>query len=184
MFSNRIRSQLAQDDIEIDPLKPYRDDPTDEEDVKTQTNTELPLPSYEPMHDYLRRQNARFIATVEAATSSYPRTDPTSHSPSPSFTYEPFLINLEDSEVPPPSYDVLHQQHDYELQPLTGFFMNEGGDTFIEEEDDQEEDSGLQFEDLVKWVIVMLMISLMVAFIGTLFDWGRSPQQSTVLRRN
>ncbi|POS85839.1 hypothetical protein EPUL_005224 [Erysiphe pulchra] len=178
MFDNRSRSRLPQDDIGIESLKPYQDNPLDEEDVKTPTGTDIPLPNYEPMHDYLRRQNARFMTTVESSTLSRPFPDNNYHPPSPYYTDEPFLINLDDTEAPPPSYDILHQQHDYELQSLRGFFMNGGVDAFIEEEDDQEDDTGLQFEDLVKWVIVMLMISLIVAFVGTLFDWGRSPQQT------
>ncbi|RKF53986.1 hypothetical protein OnM2_100023 [Erysiphe neolycopersici] len=170
MFNNRSRQQHPQDDPGIDSLKPYQDNLLDEENVKTLASSDKLLPSYEPMHDYLRRKNAHFMTTVEPSTLFRQLSDTAFLPPPIAYTDEPFLISLDDHpEALPPAYDNLHHQHEYELQSLQGFFMNGVDETITEEEDDQEEDPGLQFEDLVKWVLVMLMISLMVTFIGTLF---------------
>jgi len=74
---------------------------------------------------------------------------------------EPFVVTIleEDdanAQPPPPSYNELYRQHEIEMRDF-----------------DTEDTPAEQTEELVKWVVAMLLICLTIAGVGTAFNWGR-----------
>ncbi|RKF80773.1 hypothetical protein GcM1_190030 [Golovinomyces cichoracearum] len=190
MYGYRSERSFSSDELESGIFVPYKDvvEQAEEEPRLDDSSSELPLPSYEPMHDYLRRQHALFKPTIliratpmkiptaisiQPVQTGHSMSTPPSLSLSSSRSHEPLLIDIFDVSTPPPSYDnIHHSQNEMEMQTFWGITGGLEGETSMEEQEDDDDDN-LPIEDLVKWVVVMLMISLTIAFIGTLLDWGR-----------
>ncbi|TQS33189.1 hypothetical protein Golomagni_06473 [Golovinomyces magnicellulatus] len=187
MYKYRSERSILSDELESEIFVPYKDVPEhgEEESRLDCSSSELPLPSYEPMHDYLRRQHALFMPTtlilatpmtIPTTTTIQPELTAHSISSPPSLTSssrsdEPFLIDISDASTPPSYDNIHHSQHEVEMQTFWGITGDLEETVMVEQE--EEDDDNLLIEDLVKWVLVMLMISLTIAFIGTLLDWGR-----------
>lgn len=74
---------------------------------------------------------------------------------------EPFVVLIRDGDADePPSYNELYRQHEMEMEGLGAQL-------------DNEETPAEQTEELVKWVVAMMLICLTVAGVGTAFNWGR-----------
>ncbi|KAJ5041521.1 uncharacterized protein L3040_005106 [Drepanopeziza brunnea f. sp. 'multigermtubi'] len=138
-------------------------------------------PKYEPMFDYLRsRPQPPF-----PPSPSFPRQSPPHrpHRPCPgpvptsavAIPYRdnpdgPFVVTIAtdtDGDVdadagqpPPPSYEDLYWQQEADARSLMRQF-------------DMDSSPAEQTEELVKWVVAMLLICLTVAAVGTAFNWGR-----------
>lgn len=120
-------------------------------------------PEYQPMYDYLRSKQA---LDPHASTSSTGFGDLRIMTDTPVEPYrddpeEPFVVDIDGSEPPPPSYTDFCREHAIELQSLE--------QTLDEEEVDPVE----RTEDICKWIVAMLLITLTVASVGTAFNWGR-----------
>src|SRR6266536_1035332 len=113
-------------------------------------------PDYEPMHDYLRKQQRPTIHPPQYECTN----ERISLPPLEPYQDEPFIVTIEASQPPPPSYDELCEEHQQELQRLIRQF-------------DMDESPAELSEDVMKWVVAMLLICLTVACVGTAFNWGR-----------
>ncbi|KAI1004223.1 hypothetical protein K3495_g3988 [Podosphaera aphanis] len=154
--------------LSICSYEPYRDD-VDEEDEEEEDNEDdvdddTPAsvnnapPPYQPMYDYLRQCS---ISQCETFDSSYAYSLDSS---CPPYSDRPFIVQISESESSTYFFDNLNMQQELTL----GIF-----------EDDhltnQENDIGDSFEteDFVKWIVMMMIVCLTVASVGTAFDWGR-----------
>lgn len=173
--------------LSITTQLPYHDNPTDDDinlaELQSHLRTQLSPPGYEPMYDYLRSQQrpqdySQMSNQPPLYTPSETHFNPNvRHSNSDvqePYRDEPFVVTIEnawDGEegeghdgvvVQPPSYLELYRQHQHELemQRLENEFETDGSPTE-------------QAEELVKWVVAMLLVCLTVAGVGTAFNWGR-----------
>ncbi|TVY76146.1 hypothetical protein LSUE1_G004220 [Lachnellula suecica] len=156
---------------DIPPQVPYRDDPAPVEEVESEEAGDQtgPLPSeppeYIPMYDYLRSRNSQAPehcsepGSLRIITGPPPPLQPYRDEPGGPFVVD-IDVDVNDPQPPPPSYNDLYREHEIEMQNLQRTF---------EEEDDPAERS----EDICKWVVAMLLMTLTVASVGTAFNWGR-----------
>lgn len=175
------RNGQASPQLSITTQLPYHDDPNNDDinlaTLQAHLRTQLSPPGYEPMYDYLRsQQRPQDYAQMSGQPPLY--TPSEAHS-SPvrvqePYRDEPFVVNIEgswdggddsegaggDGEVRPPSYLELYRQHEAEMRRLANEFDTDGSPTE-------------QAEELVKWVVAMLLVCLTVAGVGTAFNWGR-----------
>ncbi|TVY28245.1 hypothetical protein LHYA1_G003270 [Lachnellula hyalina] len=156
----------------LSDLPAYRDDPEPSEEEgeegaeRVGANQAEALPSeppeYQPMYDYLRAHQLRHPPLPEPHSVSDslqvpiapPRFEPYRDEPD-----EPFVVDIDTSQ-PPPSYNDLYREHEIEMQ-------------ILERTLDAEGDPVESTEDICKWVVAMLLITLTVASVGTAFNWGR-----------
>lgn len=76
---------------------------------------------------------------------------------------EPYIVTINENDTtqpPPPSYNELYRQNEQDMDSLLRQFDMDG--TPAE-----------QTEELVKWVVAMLLICLTIAAVGTALNWGR-----------
>lgn len=148
--------------LSISTQIPYHDDPSENALLVAEHSPSQP-PQYMPMYDYLRSHQQQRPSHLPPA---YVCPIPTSADPSiPQEAYrdEPFVVTIiehDTTQPPPPSYNELYQENEREIQRLMRQFETE--DTPTE-----------QTEELVKWVVAMLLICLTIAAVGTAFNWGR-----------
>ncbi|KAH7327452.1 hypothetical protein BKA65DRAFT_510619 [Rhexocercosporidium sp. MPI-PUGE-AT-0058] len=132
---------------------PYHDDPADDEHSPSQP------PGYEPMYDYLRsHQRIPLLPPDHECQNTSDQSIPPDQ-----YHDEPFVVTIlegDTTQPPPPSYNELYRQNEQELDRLMRQFDMDG--TPAE-----------QTEELVKWVVAMLLICLSIAAVGTAFNWGR-----------
>jgi len=145
-------------------IQPYHDDPAEQEQEEEQIaidSTDLhDPPRYEPMHDYLANralQISRMLPLQYASSAEPPQYIPLL--PQEPYRDEPFIISIDASQPPPPSYDTLYQQHESEMENLFRTLSMEDNDSN-------------SAEDICKWIVSMLLIALTVAGVGTAFNWG------------
>jgi hypothetical protein len=154
---------------------PYHDDPADDDitlaTLQSHLRAQLSPPGYEPMYDYLRSQQRPTIHIQIQPPVYAPSYVPRSRSAElveERYRDEPFVVTIledqaEDADIsqpPPPSYTELYRQHEIEMQRLVRDF-------------DTEDSPAEQTEELVKWVVAMLLVCLTIAGVGTAFNWGR-----------
>ncbi|TVY89985.1 hypothetical protein LAWI1_G005842 [Lachnellula willkommii] len=162
----RLSQPLPPLPLPLNDLPAYRDDPEPaEEDVEEGTehvgaNQTEALPSeppeYQPMYDYLRAHQLRNPPLPEPCSVSDSVQVPIAPPP-----FEPYRDEPDEPFVPPPpSYNDLYREHEMEMQNLERALDAEG-------------DPIERTEDLCKWVVAMLLITLTVASVGTAFNWGR-----------
>lgn len=166
---------------DLPPPIPYRDEPeaveNEGETGEVEANQAEALPSeppeYQPMYDYLRSHQLRNSPAPEYCPT--PGNLRIMTGPPPPFAPyrdepEPFVVEIDadTSQPPPPSYTDLYREHEIEMQNLERTLEAEG-------------DPIERTEDICKWVVAMLLITLTVASVGTAFNWGR-PQCSSPLR--
>ncbi|KAG4432386.1 hypothetical protein IFR05_012136 [Cadophora sp. M221] len=139
--------------LSISTQIPYHDDPADDEHSPSQP------PGYEPMYDYLRSHQR-----VSLLPPDYECPNNSDQSiPQEQYHDEPFVVTIIEGDAtqpPPPSYNELYRQNEQETDRLLRQFDMDG--TPAE-----------QTEELVKWVVAMLLICLTIAAVGTAFNWGR-----------
>lgn len=70
------------------------------------------------------------------------------------------MIDVDSSQPPPPSYNDLYREHEIEMQNLHRTLEDEG-------------DPIERTEDICKWIVAMLLVTLSVASVGTAFNWGQ-----------
>ncbi|CAL3970492.1 unnamed protein product [Diplocarpon coronariae] len=118
-----------------------------------------PPPKYEPMYDYLRSHHERSSRAARNELRPGPATTPAGLEP---YRDDPFGLTGERdaSQPPPPSYEELYRRNEAEAGRLLREFDLEGS-------------PAEQTEELVKWVVAMLLICLTIAAVGTAFNWGR-----------
>jgi hypothetical protein len=143
---------------------PYRDDPAQDNISLADLQTQLRSPpGYEPMFDYLRSHQGLNIRPPIYIPSIHPTLLAGNESEEP-YRDEPFVVHIveeaEDIAQPPPSYHELYRQHEIDMMRLQREFDTDG--TPAE-----------QVEELVKWVVAMLMLCLTIAGVGTALNWGR-----------
>lgn len=149
---------------------PYHDDPADDDitlaTLQTHLRAQLSPPGYEPMYDYLRSQQRPHI-NIHIQPPLYTPSQTSPNATQEPYRDEPFVVTIleeEDEDVdasqPPPSYNELYHQHEMEMQRLVREF-------------DTEDSPAEQTEELVKWVVAMLLVCLTIAGVGTAFNWGR-----------
>ncbi|KAF4625671.1 hypothetical protein G7Y89_g12494 [Cudoniella acicularis] len=162
-------------DIPSQTYIPYRDDPEEEEEAERdgeaseqdggdeQREQTIARPSsppeYQPMYDYLRSkqlsnpnsQSTSPIVTTVSIPVAAPALEP--------YRDEPFVVTIE-SSPPPPSYNDLYREHAIEMANLERSLADDG-------------DPAERTEEIYKWVVGMLLITLTVACVGTAFNWGR-----------
>ncbi|KAM3084094.1 hypothetical protein ACMFMG_001799 [Clarireedia jacksonii] len=164
---------LPQENIESHA--PYHDDPADdeqegdrqeedrEEEVtggdEANPNDLGQPPQYEPMHDYLAARVRRLAQMrppgYESSTDqSSPEDIPLV--PQEPYRDEPFVITI-DADQPPPSYETLYIQTQTELERL---------------EQELNWDAN-HAEDICKWLVSMLLITLTIIAAGFAFNWGK-----------
>jgi hypothetical protein len=126
----------------------------------------VPLPSeppeYQPMYDYLRSHQPRNLQAPEPCSGPGNLriiTGPPPFEPFRDEPDEPFVVDVDTSQ-PPPSYNDLYREHEIEMQNLERTLEVEG-------------DPIERTEDICKWIVAMLLITLTVASVGTAFNWGR-----------
>jgi hypothetical protein len=160
---------------------PYRDDPESAEEEgeggteHVEANQTEPLPSeppeYQPMYDYLRSHQLRNSQAPEDCPGPGNLqiiTDPPPFEPYRDEPDEPFVVDIDASHPPPPSYNDLYREHEIEMQSLERTLEAEG-------------DPVERTEDICKWVVAMLLITLTIASVGTAFNWGR-PRCNSAMR--
>mgnify|MGYP003662602158 CR=1 FL=1 len=139
--------------LSISTQIPYRDDPAEDEHSPSQP------PGYEPMYDYLRSHQR---VSLPLPVYECPNT-PEQSIPQADYRDEPYVVTINENNTtqpPPPSYNELYRQNEQEMDRLMRQFDMDG--TPAE-----------QTEELVKWVVAMLLICLTIAAVGTAFNWGR-----------
>ncbi|TVY51639.1 hypothetical protein LCER1_G006165 [Lachnellula cervina] len=169
----RLSQPLPPLPLPLNDLPPYRDDPEPAEEeaeegtehVGTNQTEALPSepPEYQPMYDYLRAHQLRHpplpepcpVAESVQVPVALPPFEPYRDEPD-----EPFVVDIDTSQPPPPSYNDLYREHAMEMQNLERTLDAEG-------------DPIERTEDICKWVVAMLLITLTVASVGTAFNWGR-----------
>lgn len=139
--------------LSISTQIPYHDDLAEEEHSPSQP------PGYEPMYDYLRSHQRISLPLPDYECSN------TSEQSIPQAEYhdEPYVVTINENDTtqpPPPSYSELYRQNEQEMDRLMRQFDMDG--TPAE-----------QTEELVKWVVAMMLICLTIAAVGTAFNWGR-----------
>lgn len=146
------------------PLAPYHDDPADDEvaDVEARiegNQTELnEPPEYEPMHDYLASRVHR-LSEVRPPDYELSLQDHTHDIPlqyQEPYRDDPFIITIDPNQPPPPSYEALYVQTQMELERL---------------DDEIDPDIG-HAEDVCKWMVSMVLITLTIVAVGFAFNWG------------
>ncbi|CAD6500612.1 BgTH12-06322 [Blumeria graminis f. sp. triticale] len=141
--------------------QPYRDTPLRETGTTIKDpiqDTANPPPDYEPMHDYLRNRSVSPVCT----------------SPLPPYSDEPYLIHIPDADAPSAPFTESIRPHEFEMRTLWRAIESEAEAAAYDAEEENE--SAQTIEDLVKWIVLMFLISLIIAFFGTVFDWGRPRQ--------
>ncbi|KAH8669546.1 hypothetical protein BGZ60DRAFT_407749 [Tricladium varicosporioides] len=153
---------------------PYRDDPDDEEedegaegaDRTREQGTSLPSqpPEYQPMYEYLRSKQVTSPNPPEYGASPSSMNIVTTvtvpvEAPFQPYRDEPFVVTI-DSSPPPPSYNDLYRENGIEMDILERTMAIDG-------------DPAEQTEEIYKWVVGMLLVTLTVASVGTAFNWGR-----------
>jgi len=144
---------------------PYRDDPAEDNISLADLQTQLRSPpGYEPMYDYLRSHQGLNIRPPIYIPSIHPSL-PAGNTFEELYRDETFVVQIVDGEAenaaqPPPSYQELYRQHEIDMMRLQHEFDTDG--TPAE-----------QVEELVKWVVAMLMLCLTIAGVGTALNWGR-----------
>ncbi|PVH81296.1 hypothetical protein DL98DRAFT_171601 [Cadophora sp. DSE1049] len=139
--------------LSISTQIPYHDDPAEDEHSPSQP------PGYEPMYDYLRSHQR---ISLPLPDYECPNTSEQSI-PQDEYHDEPYVVTIIENDTtqpPPPSYNELYRQNEQEMDRLMRQFDMDG--TPAE-----------QTEELVKWVVAMLLICLTIAAVGTAFNWGR-----------
>lgn len=153
---------LPQED-EIPPV-PYHDDPGDDEIAEVmegiegnQGNTNEP-PGYEPMHDYLASRVRRLaqMRPPEYEVSSQDQTNDIPLQHQEPYRDDPFIITIDPNQPPPPSYEALYIQTQTALEILNG---------------EQDPETG-HAEDICKWMVSMILITLTIIAVGFAFNWG------------
>lgn len=146
------------------PIEPYHDDPADDEDTEdgegmegNQTDMNDP-PGYEPMHDYLVSRVRRLaqMRPPEYALSSQDHTHDIPLQHQEPYRDDPFIITIDPNQPPPPSYEALYIQTQRELE-----ILNEEIDPDIS-----------HAEDVCKWLVSMILITLTIIAVGFAFNWG------------
>ncbi|KAI9051777.1 hypothetical protein LZ554_004044 [Drepanopeziza brunnea f. sp. 'monogermtubi'] len=138
-------------------------------------------PKYEPMFDYLRSRPQPPFPPSPSFPRQSPHQQPHRQCPGPisasavSIPYRdnpdgPFVVDIttdtdadadgDAGQPPPPSYEDLYWQYEADARRLMRQF-------------DMDTSPAEQTEELVKWVVAMLLICLTVAAVGTAFNWGR-----------
>ncbi|KAI9642429.1 hypothetical protein NHQ30_009234 [Ciborinia camelliae] len=145
-------------------LAPYHDDPADDE-VDTviegidgnQANMNEP-PGYEPMHDYLASRVRRIsqMRPPEYESSSLDHTHDIPLQHQEPYRDDPFIITIDPNQPPPPSYEALYIQTRAGLDILN---------------DEIDPDIG-HAEDICKWLVSMVLITLTIVAVGFAFNWG------------
>ncbi|KAL2061370.1 hypothetical protein VTL71DRAFT_7643 [Oculimacula yallundae] len=139
--------------LSISTQIPYHDDPAEDGQSPSQP------PGYEPMYDYLRSHQR-----ASQAPTNHECPEPSNQSiPQEQYRDEPFVVTIDENDstqLPPPSYNELYRQNEQERDRLMRQFDMDG--TPAE-----------QTEEMVKWVVAMLLICFTIAFAGTAFNWGR-----------
>ncbi|TVY40667.1 hypothetical protein LOCC1_G004983 [Lachnellula occidentalis] len=168
----RLSQPLPPLPLPLNDLPAYRDDPEPAEDegeggeqVGANQTEAVPSepPEYQPMHDYLRAHQLRHPphpAPCSASDSLQVPIAPPPFEPYRDEPDEPFVVDIDTSQPPPPSYNDLYREHELEMQNLERALDAEG-------------DPNERTEDICKWVVAMLLITLTVASVGTAFNWGR-----------
>jgi hypothetical protein len=153
--------------LSISTQIPYRDDPSDEDEEVADSAQSLP-PCYEPMYDYLRSQR-RPPTALDLAAPCPSNTNP--EPPLEPYRDEPFIVQILSSPSspssagpPPPSYHELYTQNENEMEMQLQNLVREF---------DMDGSPAEQTEELVKWVVSMLLIALTIACVGTAFNWGK-----------
>jgi len=120
------------------------------------------------MYDYLRSQR-RPTPALNLAAPCPPNTDP--EPPLEPYRDEPFIVQILSSPSspssagpPPPSYHELYTQNENEMEMQLQNLVREF---------DMDGSPAEQTEELVKWVVSMLLIALTIACVGTAFNWGK-----------
>ncbi|KAJ8058921.1 hypothetical protein OCU04_011906 [Sclerotinia nivalis] len=145
------------------PLAPYHDDPADDEIAEViegiegnQANMNEP-PEYEPMHDYLasrvRRLSQMWPPEYESSLQDHTNDIPLQYQEP--YRDDPFIITIDSNQPPPPSYEALYIQRQAELEMLN----------------DEDLDIG-HAEDVCKWLVSMILITLTIIAVGFAFNWG------------
>jgi len=145
---------------------PYHDDPAEDDitlaTLQAQLRAQLSPPGYEPMYDYLRsQQRPQHQIHIQIQPPIYTTSNAPRGVMQEPYRDEPFVVTIleEDdanAQPPPPSYNELYRQHEIEMRDF-----------------DTEDTPAEQTEELVKWVVAMLLICLTIAGVGTAFNWGR-----------
>jgi hypothetical protein len=143
-------------------------------DLESREEEEAPSkpPDYEPMYDYLRSRPINPFTSPNSNTFLSPTSRPQSpvdYMPYSDDVDHPFIITLSPlsplsrpGEQAPPSYEELYMQHpcpqrQEELAELVRMMDGEGG----------------RAEEICKFVIGMVMLTLCVVGVGLAFNWGR-----------
>ncbi|PQE24353.1 hypothetical protein CJF31_00002585 [Rutstroemia sp. NJR-2017a BVV2] len=159
---------LPQEDIV--PLAPYHDDPADDEleenrEEVTGGNEANPSdlgqpPQYEPMHDYLAARVRRLaqmrppeyeLSAGQSSQEDIPLV------PQEPYRDEPFVVTIDPDQPPPPSYEMLYVETQTEIERL-------------QQEIDWDANHA---EDICKWLVSMLLITLTIVAAGFAFNWGK-----------
>ncbi|KAH7400270.1 hypothetical protein BKA64DRAFT_478411 [Cadophora sp. MPI-SDFR-AT-0126] len=144
---------IQRQQLSISTQIPYHDDPAEDGQSPSQP------PGYEPMYDYLRSHQriSLLLPNYECPnTSEQSMTQDEYHD-------EPYIVTINENDTtqpPPPSYNELYRQNEQDMDSLLRQFDMDG--TPAE-----------QTEELVKWVVAMLLICLTIAAVGTALNWGR-----------
>jgi hypothetical protein len=159
---------LPQEDIV--PHAPYHDDPADDELEENREEvtggieanpTDLGLPpQYEPMHDYLAAR-VRRLAQMRPPEYELSADQNSPHDiplvPQEPYRDEPFVVTIDPDQPPPPSYETLYVETQREIERL-----------------EQEMDWDVNHaEDICKWLVSMLLITLTIVAMGFAFNWGK-----------
>lgn len=146
------------------PLLPYHDDPAEDEVAEVIEEIEGNLadtnepPGYEPMHDYLASRVHRLsqmrAPEYELSSQNHTHDIPLQHQEP--YRDDPFIITIDPNQPPPPSYEALYIQTQTDLEILN---------------DELDPDIG-HAEDICKWLVSMILITLTIVAVGFAFNWG------------
>lgn len=147
------QQQQQQQQLSLCTDLPYRDDPA--------SPSQEP-PRYEPMHDYLRSRS------LASNTPSHGHSQPQAQS-QPQLQAQEYTsicpeLYRDDPDPPPPPYS----------EP--SLYWRRGEEPNRDRDEDGDEGGNgdrERWEEMVRWVVAMLLICLTVAAVGTAFDWGR-----------
>jgi len=142
---------------------PYHDDPEIEEiqaEVLENLLAERSPPGYEPMYDYLRSQQR---SNSQNPLPNCPQNTSQTSSQLP-YRDQPFIITITDTDgetnSPPPSYHDIYNPSEIEMRDLLRNYDLDG--TRSE-----------QTEEICKWLVAMMLITLTIVGVGTALNWGQ-----------
>ncbi|QSZ32197.1 hypothetical protein DSL72_001768 [Monilinia vaccinii-corymbosi] len=149
---------------DILPCAPYHDDPAGEDAALVTERTDgnqaerNEPPEYEPMHDYLASRVHRLsqMRPPQYMSLSQDHTHDIPLQHQEPYRDDPFIITIDPNQPPPPSYETLYVQTQTALDVLN---------------DEIDPDIG-HAEDVFKWLVSMVLITLTIVAVGFAFNWG------------